>query len=568
VETLCSLAGEFPAEFLRNPIVPLLNLTQPDFVYRLPLSLWQYLLRDEKIPMAWVRQIQRKSPSFYLHQRQAILDLIQRHVAIGGEVPTPWHKQTVIEQIKKHIQPNQVPAFEENADERLLFALLTLLLPQTVSMLKETLNHFLYHEPEQGLLLLNACRNLSPRNLAHLAQKPSLALRCLIARHPQTPKRTLFMLSVQLAPEVRSALASNSRMPLPILQRLATDPEVAVRCIVAHHPNLAPESIQGMALDKEESVRTAIAKRPRLDAALLQQLAQDQSSLVRAAVARNTQLSIELLAKLADDPETLVQAAAGNTHLPYDIQATLLSSSDELIRARLAANTRLQESLFARLVVDPSLKVRCALAANPKTPPTLLEVLWQNATLEVYQGLARNPKTPAEWLKMMVEQQDLSLQVALARHKRTPEAALYTLAIANQRPIWQALASNPCVPLELLELAVDTTPLMLEPGSLELWIRILNHPTRPRQQALLKVFAACIQRFLERPNGLPGWFRRVYWQYSSSFPVQIMQTMASSPHWEERYLVASHPRISSELRDRLAHDGNRYVQAAARVLRG
>lgn len=57
LHTLGQLAGEFPEEFLRNPVIPILNLARPNFVEELPFLAWASLLRFEHLSPVWFQQI-------------------------------------------------------------------------------------------------------------------------------------------------------------------------------------------------------------------------------------------------------------------------------------------------------------------------------------------------------------------------------------------------------------------------------------------------------------------------------------------------------------------------------
>src|SRR5581483_6466556 len=75
---LLQLAQEFPQEFLANPIVPLLNLSQPDFLKEAPQATLLHLLRCENVPVAWLRWI--RSRAGYDERMEAEL-----HVAMSDE---------------------------------------------------------------------------------------------------------------------------------------------------------------------------------------------------------------------------------------------------------------------------------------------------------------------------------------------------------------------------------------------------------------------------------------------------------------------------------------------------
>lgn len=561
------LAGEFPGEFLRNPVLPILNMTRPGFIKELPFLAWASLLRFEQLSPAWFQQI--KTDIRYQRNQDAIWKLLQLHVNLIGTtrkvIVLPYFDQRgrqwkaiIQDELKRDLQAAPRPAALAVGDEMDLFWLFVLLMPPAVPMLKAQWIQAARTSERQAGLMLASSVAIGEKTLTRLTHEKSLFVRCQVARHPRTSAKILGRLASSRHPEVRSAVASNPRAPAGLISTLLADSQASVRRAAISHPSLTSEDYEIMALDHESSVRAALAALHLLDNTLFARLAGDPAATVRAAVARNLHAPQELLTILARDGESSVRAAvAGNPCLSTEMYVALLNDPAETVRARLAGNARLSEQNAARLAQDSSLLVLASLAANPRAPLSLLEQLWQTGEMEVRRGLARNPRLSLDLLAQLARQGDARVRAAVAAHKRTPPEVLRELAREDRREIWLALASNPHAPLDLLESALATS-------NVELWLRLFNHPAMQRNQRrpFFALLAGKLQQCIATDK-LPDWLRRVVFQYYTALPAAFLKPLAASPFWEERYLAARHPRAPEALLNELAHDGICYVRTAA-----
>lgn len=558
---LCNLAAKFPEEFLHNPIIPILNMTQPDFIKKLPFMAWASLLRFADLSPAWFQQV--KDDIAYQRNQAASWELIQLHVSLGknGLLASTDVRRVYQKQLPKSV----ALAPEEDVE---LFLLFVMLCPDTAPMLKKQWITAAQTSPRRVGIALSLLREVGSRTPGRLAQEKHPFVLGQVARHPATPPRVLKQLAMhnrrKLAATnartlVRRATASNPHTPLEALYQLASSEDAGLSRVAARHPSLEMIDREILALDREESVRAALATTPELTTYLYEQLVDDPAPTVRAALARNLKIPLALLSDLARDSEPLVRAAAaGNPRLPSKAQAMLLSDPVESVRASLSGNARLSTEHAALLAHDLSPGVRAYLAANPRTPATLITTLLQTAEPEVQAGLARHPKLQPELLAQLAHQGDQRTRVAVAAHPRTPAETLAELAQENTHTIWCALASNPHTPLSVLELAIHTS-------SLDIRHRLLHHPAmlHEKRRPLLKLLAAKIQPLIA-DNRLPDWLRRVFLQYYTALPLEIVALFAASPYWQERYLLARRPHLAEPILQTLAQDGICHVQSAAR----
>jgi hypothetical protein len=565
---LGQLVGEFPEEFLRNPVLPMLNMVKPEFIKELPFLAWASLLRFENLPLPWFQQL--KIDSRYQRNQAAIWNLLGLHVIQVNASNRPaelfsssntrgtW-KAALQAEMKRDLLAVAKPVTLSAEDELETFLLFGLLVPHAVPMLKEQWVQAARSSEQLTGRMLSSGMRVGGKTLTQLAQEKSPLVRSQVARHPHTSAKILSRLATSSHPEIRRAVASNSHTSTEIISILLTDSQASVRCAAVAHVSLTGEDHEIMARDEERTVRASLAALPLLAKTLLAQLAGDPAVTVRTAVARNLHAPQDLLATLAIDNQAAVRAAvAGNPRLPVILQSFLLNDTVEVVRARLAGNACLSEQSANQLVQDASPVVRAALAANPRTPMSLFEQLRQAGETSVWRSLARNPRLSSEMLTQLAQRGDRSVHVAVAAHKRTPPDVLRELAQEGERDIWYALASNPHTPLDVLENA-------LRPTDREFWLRIFNHPTmvRDNRRSFFVLLNGKLQQLIASSN-LPDWARRVVFQYYAALPATIIEPFAISAYWEERYLVARHPHTSEDLLNKLAQDGIVSVRMAAR----
>jgi hypothetical protein len=579
VAVLLRLAQRFPQEFLSNPVLPLLNLSQPDFIKKLDGSAWLHLLRSDRVPSVWLKWLQQGVILPINWQQKTILEEIQFHVAVAGDVTSGWEKEA-----NRALQADRrLLDYLRRVNPQILL-LCILAFPDLAaqwgielrSTRKEVLRVVLEHSPA-----------LSGNTLAFLAREQEPAIRCAVARHPRTPGKVLKKLADTHAdPAVRRAVASNPHLSIKLLRRLAGDSEAAVRIAVAHHPHAPLDVLETLALDADFTVRAAVASHCKLSLEIYQLLVNDTDSTVRAALARNVHAPSETLLALAQDARQEVRVAlARNPRLPAEGFSLLFQEESAAVRQSLASNPSLPLSLLEQLAADPSPSIRWSLAANPRAPAELLESWLQEEiggdgppvvvqkllsplrkTNEprdktLLTALARNPRATPALLTRLAEYHSgkakalVELRAAVAAHKHTPVEILRKLAGHTDLAIRRSLAVNPHTPLDVLQQLLAT-------DDAELLIRIAHHSAVIGSQRRILV-DLLMQKISQSPvwSGAPAWF--IY--QHTELPQVHLSGMLNATSWRDRYVVARHPKATQEMLTALARDGNRFVRAAART---
>lgn len=195
--TLEHLAGEFPGEFLHNPVGALQVLTHQELI-TINSRFWDALLREATIPPLWWNWL-LGHPA--LGTRQSVL----LHVQYAGEV-THLTGTLDIEVEARRAEAGSLQSSEER--------------------------------------------------LQTLAHDRNGRVRSLVAANPYTPIEALHLLAKDEKWQVRAAVAGHRQAPPEVLQALSRDPDVDVREAVAQNTQTLSKSwaawlkIEGIAYKK------------------------------------------------------------------------------------------------------------------------------------------------------------------------------------------------------------------------------------------------------------------------------------------------------------------------------
>lgn len=552
---LLQLIEEFPHAFLRNPILPLLNLAQPDFIKKASPTTWLQLLRCEEIPQHWLQWFQQGHVINASYVKEHVKLSYNAHIRVAGEVTNPQELQ------KLHLdllQPRL--SLDRGLPEHEGLMLTTMVLPDLAKHWLR-LGEFNKHV-ERLVTLLCYSPNIDEDVLRDLAQHKEVRVRQAVARHPRTPEEVLLQLLQDKKLEVRYSLIKRVHMSSILLAHLVASSDPYLRQAAVRHPQLEEHMLESLARDNDVIVRTAVAARHGLSEQIYSQLAQDKYDQVRVALARNVKTPQHVLLSLARDEEAVVrQAAAQNPTLPEEAFFSLAEDSDDDILAKLAGNSRLPRELFARFVEHTEISVRQKLAANPRIPLELLDQLWHDLELweGIVEGIARNPNATPEMLTTIAISGNARIKAICARHKRTPVPVLQKLA--EEGHVVVSLARNPHTPLKVLEDILAGADIRKSYQKPDFFLEsILYHPSvskKMRTQMLHSYYMKALR------SSTSDWIRPKLLAYEK-LPMHFLRIFARSPIPIERYKSAQHPNASNALLKELAQDANRYVRAAAR----
>jgi hypothetical protein len=553
LDLLLHLAGELPAAFCSNPVLPLLLLEQPDLPARMEADTLRRLLGYAGVPPSILRWIAA-------HAAPPEAEAARLHIMLAGEAGADWpaHARTALWRAAP-------PSYTELLLELLsLGAIPAWLLEMLAGMGDVEVRTAVVRSPHTPRALLRPLRRAGasgdlrcyappaepgdPETLAWLATGGVYARR-VAARNPTTPAPVLARLAADLDRSVRQGVAQNSATPPALLARLATDRAADVRQLVARHA-AAPSLLERLARDLSRDVRLTVGRNPRTPPAALERLASDPERVVRLAVARNPAAPPTILAGLAEDAHPSVRAAIARRsgHMPPQEQ---YAASEAGIPANVAPRRGMPD--VAALVSSLEKEQQ---AADPATALDDLRALAEDANPKVRAAVARNPRTPPDLLAWLADDESPIVHRGVVEHPDAPPALLERFAAD---PTWvnykvrRAVAQHPLVTARALELMA---------GDLSVTVRrlVLAHPLTPpeaRQHILARSLDMCLT------SSEPFYHAVALAQEQA--PIAALSQAAQSPEWLVRLAAARNPHAPYELLVTLSEDGNRLVRAAAQA---
>lgn len=539
---LRNLVVEFPRAFLDNPALPLLTLSNPNFLYALSERIWLRLLSCDNIPLALLQWLQKncteiKNDHGYKISGQSQLQAqLALHIAVAGEVSGKYEEEAArtagdyYTQLSPFYRPIFIPFFASSPGSPDQW------LPELSVMDSEQKAWFVRYHPGVNAGFLHELAKIADPELQHA-----------IALHPMAPASLLSELASSATPKIRRAVARNPQAPGALLHQLAGDKNHLVRRAVAAHPHTALGDLAKLARDTAATVRAAIAAHPRVNAELSRLLLGDAKHKVRRTLAGNPSVPRDVLVRLAGDCELVV------TDLPETASPMPLKVEHEYIRSSLAGNPRLPRKLLLQLTDDPSWQVRTQVAANPGMSLPLLEKLILTGKLP-WEGIARNPHVTPAFLTQLAQDGNDNVRAAVAAHEQTPTETLNWLAGRSTPALKRALAVNPHTPLNVLKQLLVSSPFLL--------VKIVENPAARNNP---HIFSDQLLNMLQEDirRDWHSTFRKLFFKHEA-FSASHLQQFAASSYWQDRYQVALNPATLPAVLDDLTRDGNRYVRAVAR----
>ena len=541
---LVKLAASYPAEVLRNPVLPLLLLEQPDWFAQLPAPALLALLR---VPAAPAAVLQGLLAAAQAHPEPVVRAVLASH----PQLPPAWlpalrtDTDSLVRNAARYRADAPLPAYPAVA------------VRETVELGTPLINTKLTVDVMQALLGVPGA--VRPDRMGWLlptrvdAETGERRAGPPDKHSPTNPAKRAYHFTDETL--YLAGLNIRSDVPLPERLRLmaAVDP-----------PQRAADWFRN---DPDEMARLAEPYLPRLG--------------WQPPAATPAELT-----ELAARPYWLSQlVAAGHPHTPPDVRRRLLDeSSHRLLWQAVAANPGWSADELRQLLADDKRRtrgssLRWGLLHNPHTPPDVLR-----AVLSQYPdradrwawwfALAAHPQLPAEEaaeLMAVTKERNTGpatlgpLLLALAANSATPppllaELAAYPTAEVDLRP---ALVANPGTPGPVLrELAAGR--------SAEMAYLALHHPAYPAPAATDTDEAAHRWRATQPDAGaLAGLATsrasavRTLVAGNPATPPAALGQLAADKIVAVRATVAANPATPAHVLAQLAHDDDSLVRREA-----
>ncbi len=235
---------------------------------------------------------------------------------------------------------------------------------------------------------------------------------------------------------------------------------IRLRGVVATNPHIDGETIQKLIRYRDNRVIFYLSANNSIPLSILEEFIEMSDEDIDEALATNHQIDDEIF-------DTLLQRSDSVKELLLAYQPIDMSRIEMIERADVAQdiyivlgqNKYLNESVIEYLLsmeIDDLLE---SLATNPSLSQSDLKSIYDREIFRYHLSLATNPSTPTELLREIYERytRDLDIQINLASNPSAHTDILRDLFRLERYEINEKLASNPSLPLELLNiLKIDT----------------------------------------------------------------------------------------------------------------
>ncbi len=249
--------------------------------------------------------------------------------------------------------------------------------------------------------------------------------------------------------------------------------KVTLRETIARNEYLDAELISKLVSLRDNRVDVALACNQCVDLPLLKTLLAKNKEKIDEALATNQNIDDLLFDTLLEKNEKTVQLLLLSQ--PIDTERLKLVDKHDLeveVFATIGANEGLENAVVDELITRDNEALICHLSANKTLTVEQLENIYAKDLASSFEYLGMNPVTAVEMLEMFYEKYDESaMRIALAHNKSTPERILRELFARDEFEIYQSLASNASVPLELLDILKVDTRLQNELAENEIFVR-------------------------------------------------------------------------------------------------
>ena len=235
--------------------------------------------------------------------------------------------------------------------------------------------------------------------------------------------------------------------------------KVTLRETIARNPHIDKEVIVRLVSLRDKRVDVALAGNATVDTALLQTLLKKEDRQINEALATNGNIDNTIFTALLCKEDIIVQLLLW--HQPIDMERLGITEAkmlDDALFATLGANEHLKLDVAEELINKENEALVLHLAGNITLSAVQLQRIYSKGVKESFQFLAANPSSSVEMLEMLYDKyDDEEIESALALNSTTPEKILRELYDKGSFEIHQCMASNPSIPLDILDmLKVDT----------------------------------------------------------------------------------------------------------------
>ncbi|RBP45365.1 hypothetical protein DES53_103363 [Roseimicrobium gellanilyticum] len=504
---------------LKNPVLPLLLMEDPNFPAKLPVIALREILKLEEPPREFLVPLQRhpneeireaarlhrtsrstryngnaaaeETPSFGLQLRGGAA---LAEVVTLGLAPT-WLLLSALESSEIGLRMRAAKCVQEQGEGGPLHGRLQLLMDAGADAQLRFLGKGRRDMEPESLSQLAEGGPFARRLAARHARTPAESLmklagvhgefmvRCCAAKNPSTPVPTLMSLAGNHDWRIRQAVAKNRQSPHSLLEQLATDPAKEVRAAVAANPSANASTLSRLAVDVEPEVRVTVARHPSTEESILHLLKKDADDEVRRTLAKRRSVPVDILRELMRDGDSYVRMlAVRNRAMPGDVDVRMHRHFQQTPiggtpigggATPLDAPTTAQEQDWKRLMdlfqrreitladlheaaLHPDPLLRARVASYDLADADLLARLGEDASEAVRSTVAANVKAPLATRLALAEDSHPQVRGSVVAAPEVPEGVVAQLSRdADENVRWRVAYSRHTPSSVLLRMATE-----------------------------------------------------------------------------------------------------------------
>ena len=466
-----------------------------------------------------------------------------------------------------------------------------------IGVIPESILNILNQNEEKALYLDIAAGNISEEVLQKLIKSYSYDAIREIAQNYHTPAHILAKLATGNDLDLKHLIAFNPNSPPEVLASLATRGNFNIHQIFISNPNTPAEVIDRLR-NADKLYKAAMdAETSEAELAIL---AESEYATISEAVARNPHTLPLTLAKLTKDMRqasycTVSEAAyyslkwrIKNTEIPEDVLKEIININDCVemywtvlkhpnlslntlehlaqhenynIREAVARHPKVSIEILTTLAKDIRFHVAFAVMKNPKTPESIMESLTEDIIKLSHHCIAdvvKQPNIPLSLLERLSEGELTLGQIGVAANPKTPLAILEKFMTYE---LWfrigEAIASNPNIPLEMMERLADVKNYVT-------LIALVKNPQTPNH------IIDKIADINSKINDLMAPLEDEDFRYkldmeivsNPKISIHLLERLAKSPYIHVRYSVAANKRTSVSILEELYLDNSNHFGLA------
>ena len=298
--------------------------------------------------------------------------------------------------------------------------------------------------------------DVPPSVLHILSSDDDIGVRVAVAKNESTAPATLDLMTEDNKLQVLTPLLKHRNLLPTTLERLADYDGPAnealkaqrrsMQALVAKHPNTPFRTLEKLAEHPEDSVRYGVLRNLKTPKRILSQVVKcsfSSDQILRRVIRQNFFLDAEIVEKLTQSEISYVRREAYRA-LPKTpkVLERMSLHIDRSIRQLAAENPMTSETVLLRLCSDPDVFVRCSAAKNPNLTPAMVEKLSWDPHYNPAAILAEHDFVPENTLARLSTHENHFVRIAVSKNRNTPKYVLEQLCADTDRRVLGRLLEN------------------------------------------------------------------------------------------------------------------------------